>query len=142
MIGDTNDRCISKPFLSITTSVLIMSLFKINTFWDSSPVWQEEENFDFNAFCVNKYATNTKSKTGSILITGSYQGVLRISSPTYDKARLEQENDSLYRSQDLLLETLLPHSILQVICCDYSDIGLLATVKTFNIRTVLIFESV
>ena len=104
-----------------------MSLFKINTFWDTSPVWQEAENFDFNALCVNKYETNTKSKTGSIMITGSYQGVLRIYSPTYDRERLEQENDRLYRSQDLLLETLLPHSILQVICCCcYSGIRLLA----------------
>ena len=95
-----------------------MSLFKVNTFWNSSPVWQEEENFDFNAFCVNKFAVDSTSKLGSILITGSYQGVLRIYCPTYDSEELTQEME---RGQDMLLEMLLSSSILQVIlvCCLY-----------------------
>ncbi|KAI6661553.1 Protein PTHB1-like isoform X1 [Oopsacas minuta] len=91
-----------------------MSLFKVNTFWNTSPVWQQQENFDFNAFCVNSYSTNTSSKIGSILITGSYQGVLRVYSPSYDKDRVYENTDGLDRGQDLLLEMLLPHPILQI----------------------------
>ena len=95
-----------------------MSLFKVNTFWSSSPVWQEEENFDFNAFCVNKFAADSTSKVGSILITGSYQGVLRIYCPTYEREGAEETDPETERGQDLLLEMLLSNSILQV-CIHY-----------------------
>ena len=86
-----------------------MSLFKVSTFWSSTPISQEEENFDFNAFCT------IKSSSSSILVTGSYQGLLRVYSPTYVK---ESERDGTdiedNKGRDLLLEMLLPHPILQV----------------------------
>ena len=92
-----------------------MSLFKVNTFWNSSPVWQEEENFDFNALCVNKFAADNTSKVGSILITGSYQGVLRIYCPSYEREGSEEDSQETDKAQDMLLEMLLPNAILQVL---------------------------
>lgn len=82
-----------------------MSLFKAREFWQTR--CEAEERFDHSCLKVTKL-----NEDYEYVITGSHQGTLRIFKPS----SVLDENNVLsgYKPTDLLLEKILPSSILQI----------------------------
>lgn len=87
-----------------------MSLFKTRDIWSTSC---DNDLFDLGCLKVANLGAN-KKKFNSI-ITGSYNGFLRIYNPSYtdSKGKLNDNNDS-YKAHDLISETSFPSPIIQI----------------------------
>ena len=87
-----------------------MSLFKTRDIWSTSC---DNDLFDLGCLCVANLGAN-KKKLNSI-ITGSYNGFLRIYNPTCTDAKGKiLENDGAFKAHDLISETSFPSPIIQV----------------------------
>lgn len=84
-----------------------MSLFKVRDWW-STKVGVEEE-FDQGCLCVANVNNNAEKQDQ--IITGSFQGMLRIYNPQPKKT---EHGWSGFQAQHLLLETAFQLPILQV----------------------------
>lgn len=83
-----------------------MSLFKAREWWRTS--CGQDENFDQASLCVS--ALGSSGNQNSMIIVGSHAGVVRVFCPSLPVA---SEAPS-YKASDLLIETNLPHPILQI----------------------------
>lgn len=82
-----------------------MSLFKSREVW-ATQFGKEDETFDCNSILL----VDLRGKGYESIIVGSHNGMLRIYNPQSDP-----EIESLeFRPTDLLIETQLSHSILQL----------------------------
>ncbi|XP_033728305.1 protein PTHB1-like isoform X1 [Pecten maximus] len=84
-----------------------MSLFKARDWWSTSV--GEAEEFGPGCLCVANIDNGSDGLDK--VVTGSYQGILRVYNPRPTK---QEDGWSGYRPEDVLLESSLPNPILQV----------------------------
>lgn len=87
-----------------------MSLFKTREIWSASC---DNDLFDLGCLKVANLGANKKNLNS--IITGSYNGFLRIYNPNYtdSKGRIV-DSDTLFKAHDLICETSFPSPIIQI----------------------------
>ncbi|CAF0771550.1 unnamed protein product [Brachionus calyciflorus] len=86
-----------------------MSLFKTRDIWSTSC---DNDLFDQGCLKVGNVGANKKSKNS--IITGSYNGYLRIYNPNFDKDLKSSDTDSMFKAHDLICEVSFPSPIIQI----------------------------
>ena len=82
-----------------------MSLFKTRDLWSTSC-----DNDLFDLGCLRVANIGANKKTLNSIITGSYNGFLRVYNPSEP---IENDN-SVFKAHDLICETSFPSPILQI----------------------------
>ena len=85
-----------------------MSLFKTRDIWSASC---ENDLFDLGCLKVANVGANSKSKNS--IITGSYNGYLRIYNPNVSDSK-SSDSGNLYKAHDLICEVPFPSPIIQI----------------------------
>lgn len=86
-----------------------MSLFKTRDLW--STTCGDDDLFDFG--CLKAANVNANEDNSDLIITGSYNGYLRIYSPSIIKDT-SGKIDNKFKAHDLILEKQFPSPILQI----------------------------
>lgn len=86
-----------------------MSLFKTRDQWSASC-----DNDLFDLGCLKVADIGTGRKNQNSIITGSYNGFLRIYNPTVKNESKISDSDSLFKAHDLICENSFPSPIIQI----------------------------
>ena len=86
-----------------------MSLFKTRDLWSAKC-----DNDLFDLGCLKVCNVGANNKTHNSIITGSYNGFMRIYNPSESDSKDSNDTSSSFKAHDLIAEVSFPEPIIQI----------------------------